>query len=161
LANPAQVCNINALILQNAGQESLVAHIQNITEFKKAFSCGSDLVESYCRLIAIELKLSDIRPLKSHDIINKLQNLSKSAAGGPYSGALSSRISELTTAFNNIYVESTKGTGTLSLASYPNVRYIRFINDWPSHITDHSKVADLNNVVKSTLQTLKALGKAI
>ncbi len=138
-----------------------MAHIQNITEFKKAFSCGSDLVESYCRLIAIELRLSDIKPLKSHDIINKLQNLSKSAAGGPHSGALSSRISELTTAFNNIYVESIKGTGTVSLASYPNIRYIRFINDWPSHITDHSKIAELNNVVKSTLQTLKALGKSI
>nr|WP_158683657.1 hypothetical protein [Pseudomonas palleroniana] len=138
-----------------------MTHTQNIIEFKKAFSCGSDLVESYCRLIAIELRLADIKPLKSHHIINKLQNLSQSTAGSPHSGALSSRISELTTAFNNIYVESIKGTGTLSLASYPNVRYTRFTDDWPADITDHSKITDLNNVIKNTMQTLKALGKAI
>lgn len=138
-----------------------MAHTINITEFKKAFTCGSDLVESYCRLIAIELKLADIKPIKSHDIINKLQHLSKTSAGLPHAGALNTRISELTSAFNSINVESTKGTRTLPLASYPTIRYTRFITDWPSQHTDHSKLSELNKIAKSTILTLKALGKNV
>lgn len=136
-------------------------HIQNITEFKKGFSCGSDLVETYCRLIAIELKLSDISPTKSHDIINKLQNLSTSSAGLPHAGALNSRIAELKSAFRKIQVESKKGTSKLPNHSYPTIRYTRFLNDWPSETTASANISSLNNIAKNTISTLKALGKNI
>lgn len=138
-----------------------MSHLQNITEFKKAFSCGSDLVESYCRLIAIELKLSDITPLKSHDIINKLQNLSKISAGQPHASALNSRISELKAAFSNIQVESKRGTSTLPPNSYPTIRYTRFLNDWPLHTTNQTNILNLNNAAKRTIDTLKALGRGV
>lgn len=136
-------------------------HTKNIEEFKKAFSCGSDLVESYCRLIAIELALADVNPKKSHDIINKLQNLSKAFAGQPFAGDLNSRIAELRTAFHSIHVESNRGTATLPLASYPTIRYTRFLDDWPTHTTDQKKINELNKIIKHTMLTLKALGKSV
>lgn len=136
-------------------------HAQNIIEFKKAFACGSDLVETYCRLIAIELKLSDIAPTKSHDIINKLQNLSKTSAGLPHAGALNTRISELKAAFSKIHVESKKGTGTLPSYSYPTIRYTRYLNDWTSKTTPTTNITALNNIAKNTIATLKALGRGV
>ncbi|WP_460416778.1 hypothetical protein [Pseudomonas sp. microsymbiont 2] len=140
---------------------SLMHHNRNITEFKLGFNCGSALLESYCRMIAIELKLAHIKPLKSHDIIVKLQNLSKTSAGSPAASALNSRITELKSAFTDIQVESTKGTKPLPHGSYPNIRYTRFTGDWHSLHTDNSKLIHLNNKIKSTIHTLKQLGYAI
>lgn len=138
-----------------------MSHTQNIIEFKKAFSCGSELVESYCRLIAIELKLAHISPLKSHDIISKLQNLSKTSAGQPHAGALNTRISELKRAFSSIHVESRSGTATLPNNSYPHIRYTRFVNDWPLNTTNQTSIFDLNNITKKTIATLKDLGEVV
>ena len=136
-------------------------HNKNISEFKTGFNCGSALLESYCRMIAIELKLAHINPLKSHDIILKLQNLSKASAGSPAASALNSRIVELRSAFTDIQVESTKGAKPLPHNSYPNIRYTRFSDDWRTDHTDISKLSHLNDKIKSTIITLKTLGHAI
>ncbi|WP_144935033.1 hypothetical protein [Pseudomonas alabamensis] len=136
-------------------------HHKNITEFKAGFNCGSALLESYCRMIAIELKLANIAPLKNHNIILKLQNLSKSSAGLPAATALNARISELTSAFNDIQVESIKGTKSLPLGSYPHIRYVRITGDWATNHTNMSKIAHLNEKIKSTIITLKQIGHSI
>ncbi|MNE39171.1 hypothetical protein D3C80_1331060 [compost metagenome] len=140
---------------------SLMLHNKNIIEFKTGFNCGSALLESYCRMIAIELKLAHIKPLKSHDIILKLQNLSKASAGSPAVSALNSRIVELRSAFIDIQVESIKGTKSLPHSSCPNIRYTRFTGDWKTDHTDNSKIVHLNDKIKSTIVILKQLGHAI
>jgi len=136
-------------------------HASNIKELKKAFSCGSNLVESYCRLIAIELQLYDIEPLKSHHIINKLHNLYNQCAGRPQAAALNTRIAELKHAFREIHVEARHGTCKLPFGSYPTIRYVRLQGDWLSSCTEERKLSKLNEIAKQTIATLRTLDNKI
>lgn len=136
-------------------------HEENILEFKKAFNCGSRLVETYTRLIAIELKLHNIPPLKSHGILEKLNNLAISKAGTAHAGALNARQIELRRAFKNVITETRKGAGPMRPASYPDLRYCRFSNDWLENTTSSSALNNLYSVVTTTIQTLKTAGYKI
>ncbi|QXH46031.1 hypothetical protein KSS93_24705 [Pseudomonas xanthosomatis] len=138
-----------------------MSHLTNISEFKKAFNCGSDLVECYCQLIAIELKLAHIHPLKDHDIISKLQNLASSVAGQPHAADLNTRILELKSAFKKIHVEAKFGTRKLFNCAYPTIRYTRFSNDWTLKNTNQQRLSELKTVIQHTINTLAHLGENI
>lgn len=133
----------------------------NILEFRKGFNCGSQLLEAYCRLIAIELKLERLPPLKSHAVLDKLQNLSQSLAGTPNAASLNAHITALQNAFGKIFVEAKQGTVTLPQKSYPTLRYTRYSTDWPSNATNAAHIRDLNTIVMQTIATLRKIGHAI
>jgi hypothetical protein len=136
-------------------------HEVNILEFKKAFNCGSILLETYTRLVVIELRLHDIPPLKSHGILEKLNNLARSKAGTAHAGALNARQLELRRAFKNVITETRKGTGSVRAASYPDLRYCRFSKDWPDNTTSLAALNNLYHAATSTIQTLRTAGYKI
>lgn len=138
-----------------------MSHTTNIIEFKKGISCGSDLVEIYCGLIAIELKLYNINPVRSHKVLDKLQNILGKNRATPGHGALSSAISELRGALNYISVDHTRGIKSLSNCDYPTIRYIRFHSDWTSNGTQPQHIKKLNQATKKVISSLKHIGYSI
>jgi hypothetical protein len=141
-------------------------HTTNIHDFQ-SFR-GSELVESYLLLIAIELALKDrgAKAADNHDVPDLLASLSKFsniANSRKVSGELNSFIAQLRTALSAIWCTGPDGSPQrVPSKSYPYLRYCRHYSEWAGdHETKASDILSLNATCKSLRDFLRKNNKII
>ena len=123
------------------------------------------LVVAYSSLVAIELCLSEYLlgqgdlTLYGHNVPEMIQALqSLLPAGNPTKGTLNQLVVELQNRLAGLWcVDAKRKTRRVPSRSYPYIRYIRHISDWPQKNCTDAQIQNLIN----TLQSVKVLLRAV
>jgi hypothetical protein len=138
----------------------------NISDFQ-SFR-GSQLVESYLLLIAIELALKDsgAKSGESHNVPDLLMSLTQLAnvnKNNKILGELNSFIAQLRAALSAIWCTDQDGNPRkVPPKSYPYLRYCRHYSEWAGHReTKAGDISSLNATCKNLRDFLRKNNKII
>jgi hypothetical protein len=136
----------------------------NRTAFRAASTVNalSPLLGAYTLLVTLELFLKEYLPQKGlvcphgHDVPEMLKALGRSLSG-PNRSAINGIAVTLSGRLGDLWCEGING-GPLRVQSgkYPNIRYIRHLNDWTEH---YSNDADIASVLMVAAQAIHRLNR--
>lgn len=136
----------------------------NRTAFRSATTSALPLlVRAYATLVTLELSLKDELPARglkcprNHDVPEMLKRLSGTLPG-PHKANLRSLAVSLRSTISYLWCEDLSGNpGRVPAAVYPNIRYLRHVQDWPMSA---SSDADVTALVTLSSKIAHAIGRS-
>lgn len=127
-----------------------MAYSYNRTAFRSATTSTFPLLlRAYAMLVTLELSLKEILPARSlncprnHDVPEMLRRLSTTLPGA-HKANLKSLSVALRSAISYLWCEDVSGNPSHVPASvYPNIRYLRHVQDWPASASSEADVTAL------------------
>lgn len=141
-----------------------MAYSYNRTAFRSATTGSLPLlVRAYAMLVTLELSLKEVLPARglncprNHDVPEMLRRLSGTLPG-PHKANLRSLALSLRSTISYLWCEDGSGNPChVPAAGYPNMRYLRHVQDWPASA---SSDADVSALVTLSSQIAHAIGRS-
>lgn len=141
-----------------------MAYSYNRTAFRSAArSTLPPLVRAYAMLVTLELSLKEVLPgrglvcPRNHDVPEMLRRLSTTLPGAQKANLKSLSVA-LRSTISYLWCDDVSGNPSHVAASvYPNIRYLRHVEDWPASA---SAEADVTALVTLSSQIAHAIGRS-
>lgn len=141
-----------------------MSYSYNRTAFRSATtSTLPPLVRAYAMLVTLELSLKEALPKRglncprNHDVPEMLRRLSTTLSGAQKANLKSLSVA-LRSTISYLWCDDVSGNPSRVAASaYPNIRYLRHVQDWPASA---SSEADVTALVTLSSQIAHAIGRS-
>lgn len=136
-------------------------YTENIKQIKKGFSCGGVLLETYCKLMVVELLLEAVDPKGTHDIPAKLNHLARQNPGK--ASVLNHLSVSIRGKYSAVKVNGRVrggGVGVMDMPSrsYPFIRYARFSEDFDTDACGLNEIRIIGIEADKIINEIKSLG---